>query len=693
MGTCRNDSGEVIRITTTARLQELLDSLQPQAVVFDIFDTLIHRRVHPEDVKKMAAAHLCEAVSFGGLLAWRDIYGFRRDLERTLCLESQVKGLDLEFRFAEFASRLYTLLTDRGYATFLPSASRFGELLASVELTAEKAVQYVDSRVVSAIRWLGEKGIPVFFLSDFYLPSTMLCDLLAWHGLAGCYRQVMVSSEYLETKRSGKLYQRFFNETEGLPAERLVMVGDNMEVDCRMAITAGFPATIWIDRSEIHRQYGVLTRSFADQAVIRKDLARLLERDRLFPEMAMTLYTFIRKLHGTLVGAGIGDVFFLSREGQPLKRLFDSYQRSIGASGKLVVRSHYFLASRKSTFLPSLSSCEEENFHVLFRQYRAISLRDFLVSLGLEDAVEPLAASLSVDPDFREADFPESVTFANLLGSRMFRERYEEARQERIRAFLEYLDTFSVDLSDHGLVLVDVGWKGSIQDNIYRILRRNTPGNVAVTGYYLGLLAAGDLDRDNRKQGVLFSCLGRPSPGFFVYRENTALFEVILAADHGSVARYETSRQGARPVLEDFSADAPLFHEKIQPILLDQEERFDRICELMRCHATDDTILDPFTIKQHARMVFFPRSGELNWFRSIYHLENFGLLGRTGFALDRRLTLQDRLAAMIRLFKTPRSYLENTFWPALKLKEEGLGLAIRPFNAYRRIRQLQRGEG
>ena len=133
----------------------------------------------------------------------------------------------------------------------------------------------------------------------------------------------------------------------------------------------------------------------------------------LFPELATTLFYFIQKLHDALVEQGVEQVYFLSREGQPLKRMFDMYRERAGGR----ITSHYLEVSRRSTLLPSLGPLAEENFETLFRQYRRISLLEFLSSLGLEQQTKRIAQALGLSDgaeDQREEDFPTSQTFTAL---------------------------------------------------------------------------------------------------------------------------------------------------------------------------------------------------------------------------------------------------------------------------------------
>lgn len=335
-----------------------------------------------------------------------------------------------------------------------------------------------------------------------------------------------------------------------------------------------------------------------------------------------------------------------------------------------------------------LSSLDDEKFTRLFRQYRNISLRDFLLSLGLDEYLDIIAQELAVNCHRREDDFPTSSTFSKLLENDCFVRNYEQKRLQQKDCFLRYLEGFGVDVVEDGLVLVDVGWKGTIQDNICRIFEERC----SVTGYYLGMLAPGALSKNNKKHGVLFSCLQGPTKGFFVFRDNTALFEVVLAADHGSVSHYEKRAGQASGVLEDFTDDVPLYEQVVRPLLTDLEAEFEKICHIMSAHPIDDFVFDRYVTRKHARMLYFPRRRELDWFTSIYHRENFGIFGESEFGTECRISPWGRFKSLYRLVRSPRSYLVDTFWPALKLKEAGLDFMIYPYNAYRLYRQFRKGE-
>lgn len=406
----------------------------------------------------------------------------------------------------------------------------------------------------------------------------------------------------------------------------------------------------------------------------------------LFPELSTSLFYFIEMLHDALVEQRVEQVYFLSREGQPLKRMFDLYQDRVSGN----ITSHYLEVSRRSTLLPSLTHLTEESFETLFRQYRRISLFEFLSSLGLEARAQSIAQALGMPEGTearREEDFPTSPTFTALKALPQFQDLYESERAARRRAFLTYLGEFSGGALPARLVIVDVGWKGTIQDNLFALLCRKGDTSVrAVTGYYIGLVAEGAAGSNNDKFGLLFSSVGVPSPKYRVFNENRALFEVVLAADHGSIVSYENTADGrAHAIRGDFEEGAMLAAE-VFPVQRQLFERFERLVTTMPPSGKGRPLPFGEVVRAHARMVFNPTPRERTWFSSVFHVENYGVFERSHFAApESRPGLIQRLRFLKQVLRR-RNVGTLGFWPWRTLYERGGAL---PAAIYAAIRRLQ----
>ncbi len=408
----------------------------------------------------------------------------------------------------------------------------------------------------------------------------------------------------------------------------------------------------------------------------------------IFFALADTLMLWAARLYEQLERDGVHQVFFLSREGQPLQRMFEAYAQRAGGGP----RSYYLEVSRRATLLPSLGPLARERFDTLFRQYRAISLEEFLASLGLHDALRDLVPALGTtvqQAGVRQDDFPTSELFERLLACEPFRRIYEARRVEQHQLFVEYLRELAGGSLPTTLAVVDVGWKGTIQDHLYSALCRDASTGVEkVQGYYLGLVAAGAATETNAKTGLLFSCIGERTRGFSVFNENKSLFEIILAADHGSVTHYaRDTHQRARPVHGVFD-ESDMLTRSVFPVLRQIERRFDVLLQAPMGSSTS-LLLDD-VIASHARMVFRPSPSEYAWFDAIFHVENFGLFERSHFSGSAaNNSFRSRVGFLMRVLRR-RNVGELGFWPWATLRRRGGRAAA---TVYAIVRRWQAGRG
>lgn len=393
-----------------------------------------------------------------------------------------------------------------------------------------------------------------------------------------------------------------------------------------------------------------------------------------FVELAFSLSLFIYRLYHAAQTDGVRDLFFFAREGQQLKKMFDYYQSLHGNSE--VIQTHYLKVSRRSTFLLSLGALELEDFSVLFRQYRRISLLDFLKSLDLDEYTRSLTSALEISENeltlIRE-DLPTDSLFQKLIQLELFRQIYEEQRAARSNTFEIYMKTLlKSDVLPDELYVVDVGWKGSIQDNLYKWFRKAQGETARLKGYYLGLIAKGAISSQNLKSGLLFSNINRFTRGFYTFNENRALFEIILHADHGSARRYILDEQNYPLVIEDDFNESPMIIKNVRAVSESIIQFFYEITAMVTCAVFSEQDLLRMSIKFHRRMVFAPTDKEIEWIHSVSHVENFGVFEESWFQSSRNSPdLLKKLLFTWNLVRHRRSS-ELGFWPWLTIKNSAL---------------------
>lgn len=640
---------------------------------FDVFDTVISRTVSPEHAKKLWAKEI--RASYITQKDADEIYAFRSRMERHLCEQTKQAAGDLEFRLMDLYEKIY----DEYMTESSVDKSLFLDRALQYELDIEKRVQFVQEDVLELLRHLKKLKKTVICVSDFYAPKIFLEQMFQYHQIYDLIHAFYISSEYLATKRTGTLYDHVLKD---LPFDRnrIIMIGDNPYADYEMPKLKGMAAYLLDRRAqyEFYAQYE--KKSVRPPIAGMKKIYQRLDRDH-YEDLAFALFDFTQKLFDRLRKEQAKHVFFLSREGEFLRRLFDQYQDGRVHADQDKIKSHYLMVSRKSTFMASLKALDQEDFEMIFRQYIHISLFDFLSSLGfdLQEQIK-IGEQLGVDLYEKQEDLPHNPVYKALKGNALFKKLYEEKRFTQKRNFGKYLESFGVDFKKESFVLVDVGWKGTIQDNIFYYFEHEFDGEIVIKGFYLGLAAPGKMHEKNKKYGLLFSCIGHPSKYFAVYNENKSIFEVVLGASHGSADRYEELDGQIIVRTSEKQEERELFVHVIEPVQNKIQTVFSAIdAELINCAFPAERTEDFFAYV-HANLVYKPTKKQIDFFYQIYHFENFGIFAFSRFKSNDKATWPGRIRGIRGILD--KSLFLSGFWGVTTLKNAGLSFLIRPYGNY-----------
>ena len=689
-------SAEVRKMVAEERL--------PQVVCFDYFDTLITRSVYPEATKQLAAKQLGSL--FGNSLGWQTIFEMRGGMEKRLCKESEDSGYDLEFSLDELAIRMYEAVKNILDFPRWINQTQFCKIFLDIELQIEMLVQKICPVMFALLHFLRDNDIRLCLISDFYLPKQQFQRLLNFHSIGSFFENIFVSADFKLTKgRTGNLYSEVAS-VMGCRPQDMMMVGDNIHADFEMAKRAGFQA-LHLDRSEQHATYYSLEqltrRGSSEQDLLGKRFEKVFmnHRDPFFAEMGLSLWHFTHRLFLQLIKDDVSELFFCSKEGEFLKKLFVQYQEI--CFGEQIIQSHYLLVSRKATFICSLNSIEIEDFSRLFVHYSDISFKEFLLSLNFsEETAQNICKVHNLEYDQKFPNLKSTKEFEELVNSLLFRKQYESHRIEQKENFQRYLKGFGVEIEKNGIALLDVGWKGSIQNNIYKSLN----GKVAARGYFIGLLSPTEVDKNNQKSGILFSDVPEHSHFIHVYNNNRSLFEMLLGATHGSADGYFTkdsfqTQKVARKSIEktdctddedlvitvlDLPEERKLYDQKIKPLqdcfmAMNHELTKEYCLSTCKCPGLE------WFAKRHARMLFRPTKDEVVFFARLYHLENFGLFEFTSFDNNEDIFIVQRFRNLLKLRKNPEELLETGVWQPVIFRRLGLSW-LQPIDGIKRFRRI-----
>ena len=561
-------------------------------ICFDLFDTLISRRFSPEEVKKTWALKCCEEYDLS--ISWSDLYSIRLKNETILYNDSSI---NYEFEYSQLMRRVFAEIS---YELFV-SLEEFIAFSLSCETEIEKNVQYLNKDLYETLLYCKKVNAKVIVVSDFYFGRLVIVSFLKKHGILELIDKVFVSSDKKKSKRKGDIYEVI---RESYPNEKLLMIGDNYRADYKEAVNKGLDA-FWLDRTKQHKEYAYFDNY--PKKYINKCFSKITKEGSFLSNYAFTLFLFCEKLFYEIKKEKISDLYFLSRDGEFLKELFDIY---IDLNPlKENVKTHYLLVSRSATFLAGCGPIESEDFKALFNQYKNISIGDFLESLSFTQS--QIDDILNTYSDSTMNDIKDE-----LFKDEVFKKYYENNRKSRKQGLKLYLKQEIVDFNT--INLVDVGWKGTIQDNIFRAL----DSKHYIRGLYYGLTDCVNQCENNVKKGLMFDTNSLDN----LYSFDCWFIENILTGSHAKVKSYLAHEKKVEIEYEKDS-DSVLYELYIRELRKEIINKFTQLAILFcNSHYNTSDNLTVFEKNHFSTTRFFPfKQMKQNYIIRMLHSESFGV--------------------------------------------------------------------
>ncbi len=531
---------------------------------FDFFGTIMFRKCSADDIKKIWANRFSKILGCG--INSNILYEMR------ITCESILSGRNnSEFIYEDLISLVYdrvrNLLADKKE---LIDKQKFINKSRAAEICIEKENQVINEEIVDLIKQLKTKGRKVYILSDFYFGSLVIKEFLIEKNVDLNFDSILVSCELKSNKLNGEIYENVLKMLN-VKADECFMVGDNRKSDYTNAIRAGFSAYCI-------GQTKRFDASVKSERVLNKLLVRNKKDCANYTNFAFVLFRYIEILYDELRYNNHEQVFFFSREGEFLKKLFDIYCRAVHDKfGLPVIVSKYLYVSRQSTYVAGLQDLQNETFSTLFKEYKSLNIRAFLKTIGVSDCdINNIQENMGLNIDQQIENFGESVEFAHLLNNNIFYEVYKRTILKANSLLVGYLEEQGF-YKNNKVAVVDVGWKGSIQDNIFKA---SIHKNVSIYGYYYGLTEKTYTTDGNEKKGLIFHNYPVKSQDFPVWSFDYNFLERLLTASHPSTKTYREEQGKFIPEFNDFGSEEKN-HELILPLQRNIENLFEKITEIV----------------------------------------------------------------------------------------------------------------
>jgi predicted HAD superfamily hydrolase len=471
-----------------------------------------------------------------------------------------------------------------------------------IELLSLRPVPATQKRIQS----LHQANERVIYISDMYLPEEVIRNFLKENNVWTPGSTLYVSSETRINKGSGKLFKYCLAE-EAVKPSQFKHVGDNQHTDVKVPKKLGIPFEFFT-QTHLNRYEEKIANCTQLPLKFRSLLAGASRITRLQSQetspdkrviwdttasaIAPILFGFV---YWCLVEAqkrGIQRLYFVARDGQILQKIAQVICRNWGYT----IDCRYLYGSRQAWHLPAIQEVGQFELDWILH---STNLPTQLVS------IRSICDRVNISPDqikdvLSRYGFSTAKWDTNLqqherdLLRQIFTDK--EVTELIISTATTYrqkvIGYFRQEGLDDGVPFgfVDIGWGGNIQRSFSKLLSIAGlyPGS-GICGFYFGLEQPKQFKNDSLL--AYFYDVGKPGDRYFLCRYK-CLFELFVAADHGSTMRYEQCSKQYTPVLRSPKHEKAInwglyvlqnatvgFAEQITTNLSDQESTTDLFLE------------------------------------------------------------------------------------------------------------------
>jgi len=497
---------------------------------------------------------------------------FQRPIDLFVYISFKTKNPDFHLRRVQQEAKTREQYMARKEISIFEIYNNLASDSIDEEIAAELTFCVAHPEVYNFYSKLLNAGKKIYFVSDMYLDRETITRILKENGFC-TYEGVYVSSEDDLIKGDGSRFEwlkRNIPESVGTA----IHIGDNRVADFLQPRAHGFEALHFMESSAYYQHDSFLYSKIEFLNSKRSlGLSFLISTFRYwksgFPDQPPNYWRQFGFLYGgALVYAFCGFIheqisrkkllcdktYFLARDGDIMSQVYQLLYDDVQAV--------YLMASRRCMLFPSLKSLTHADDEEALKQFIGplgnTSAKDILERFGYTD-LDNLEADLkNIGPD------PSKWTKRDILACIL---RHKQSIMEKVvseRGMLfDYLSEMNCFDQDD-IVIVDVGWGGTIQNALDKLLELGGYEKNRLHGIYLGV---NDHAKNKQaKTGFLFN--GDQSQ----FVEYLNLIELITSSPQNGVVRIDRVNGNFVPVagtISEHEKKRQLVSAEIQKGILD----------------------------------------------------------------------------------------------------------------------------
>ncbi len=604
-------------------------------ITVDVWDTLLRRRCHPESVKLHLCCYLLNLYSRLLPASYRDQWKLlqaRQQAEKSLADLSRENGFDDEYQHLDVYRRWLELIQFDFNGLAPELRGEFSAILERIELDQEHYVTYPDPMIRELLDRYDASRI--LFLSDFYMPASHLKQLLLAHGLDELVPAGVVSCELMLNKKSGRLFKQIHDTYEIRPEEHL-HIGDNPWADVESPRKLGIETVHYIPE-HLHKKRTEVEKAFHDRKGFLRGAIQKLTEDtqqtaqpdepkanffyNLGKRSSLLFFAFSLDIMERAAAGRIEKLFFFTREGEFFLNLYQQIQKQ-DTLGYPVPESLLLEVSRIATFAGSLREFTTAELMRLWNLYSTQSLAGLFASLDI-DATPFIPMLTSHGFELQEPiRYPWlDQRIQKFFADGEFQESIRAVLHEKKRVLLSYLASQDLPGNHSTVGIVDIGWRGTIQDNLAYLFP-----DIEIHGFYFALNRFLNIQPPNCTKSALGPNLNAGASPWDFLLDSISPMEMLCNSPSGSVQGYFLADEGVQ-VSKRIDPSENLVHDEY--VRYFQQGVIDSMAywaDLSRTHAYAADELKPLALRIWGDLVEKPDPALARAFFELNHNELFGV--------------------------------------------------------------------
>ncbi len=516
--------------------------IEAEAVSFDLFDTLVERPfLEPHDLFLLAEFKARKELSHQHL----KYFILRRKAEEEARKARNWKETTLEQIYFQF-KKLSGLNNEEI------------KKLKEIEIEMEEKVLFQKYSIMKYFELCKKLGKKLSIITDIYHSKEVIERFLNAVNIKG-YNNLYVSGELDLRKHDGTIYPLYLKDLEAKygitnKGKNILHVGDNVTADVEQAHKFGirahhiYKSSDCLKKSELKTIFDKnLKKKWVTDSIVMGLIAnrfnKKLEENHKNSLFGNDLHAFgyiaggvmmlgfVQYIIEQIKGKNLEKVCFVARDAAILKEIYDMLKQT-GMYDDLPP-SDYLVLSRRATAVAACSTYEDFK-RLSWLSFGERRLEDLLLDrfgIDIKDVPKDIIEKHHFNPKDKINGNFDLGRLSELLYD--IKDLLLAQGEKERKGLLTYLDTKGIH-QDSKICLVDIGYSGTIQSNLNKILKANIGGY-----YFLTHEAPRNLMEECVFDGWLESYDEQRSANYHPLNDYIFLFETLLSSEELSITNYE----------------------------------------------------------------------------------------------------------------------------------------------------------